>query len=110
MITEHDLVEINKHFSNGKIINKSSLQFALSYSKDTKDWIKHLAYLVRSILIDHIFEEGNKRTASALIMSVLEVHKLAYNPQKIDLMIIEILKKNINNITTLRRMIKDAIR
>jgi len=110
MIIEQDLIEINKQFSNGKIINKGSLQFALSYSKDTKDWIKQLAYLVRSILIDHIFEEGNKRTASALIMSALEVHKLTYNPQKIDLIIIEILKKNINNINILRRMIKDAIR
>jgi len=110
MITIEDLIAINKQFSNGNILNKSSLEFALSQGKHTKDWIKQLSYLVRTILIYHVFEEGNKRTVSALIMSFMEIHKLGYDPQKIDAAIVEILKKNINNMSKIRRMIKNAIR
>jgi len=109
MIKIEDLVTINKQFHKGIIINKSSLDFAVSSTKDTKDWIKQLAYIVRAILIDHVFEEGNKRTASALIMSILELQKLAYDPQKVDEIIIKIIKNNIISITNIRRMIKNAI-
>ena len=110
MITEKDIIQINKQFSNGDIVNYGSLAFALSQSKSTKDWIKQLAFLTRAIVVDHIFEEGNKRTASALIMSILEIHKLAYDPKKVDEVIIEILRKNINSINKIRRMIKNAVR
>ena len=105
-----DIVKINKQFDSGRIVNKSSLEFALSSSNDSKDWLKQLAYLVRAIIIDHIFEEGNKRTASALIMAVLEENKIAYDPQKVDAIIIEIIKNNITIINKIKRMIKDATR
>ena len=110
MINIEDLVQMNKQFDNGIVVNKSSLEFALSLSKNTKDWIKQLAYIVRAILIDHVFEEGNKRTASALIMSVIEIHKLGYDPYKVDELIIEILKDNITDINKIRREIKNVIR
>ncbi|MBI2667944.1 Fic family protein [Candidatus Woesearchaeota archaeon] len=110
MITKKDIVEINKEFDEGVIVNESSLDFALSANKNTKDWIKQLAYLVRAILIDHVFEEGNKRTSAALIMVFIEENKLIYDPQKVDQIVIEILKKNINNINKIRRMIKNAIK
>ena len=110
MIKIEDLIEINKQFDKGNIMNRGSLDFALSLSKNTKDWIKQLAYVVRAILIDHVFEEGNKRTASALIVSVMEIHKLEYDPMKVDEIIIGILKKNITNINKIRRMIKNATR
>lgn len=110
MIDKQDIININKEFDNGNLINKSSLEFALSSLRHSKDWVKQLSYLVRAILIDHVFEEGNKRTASALMMAIIEEHKLGYDPYKIDKIIIEILKKNINDITKIRRMIKDAIR
>jgi prophage maintenance system killer protein len=110
MINKQYIIEINKNFSNGRLINQSSLDFALSYSKTSKDWIKQLAYLVRSILLDHVFEEGNKRTAAALICAFIEFHNLAYDAYKVDTLIIEILTKKINNINKIRRIIKNVIR
>lgn len=110
MIGVEDLVKINKQFDSGRIVNEGSLRFALSNSKYTKDWTKQLAYFVRAILIDHVFEEGNKRTASALMMAVLEEYKIAYDPEKVDSIIIEIIKKNITSIDKIRRMIKDVTR
>jgi len=108
MITKETIININKEFDKGTVVNKSSLDFALSYAKSSKDWLKQLSLLVRSISLDHVFEEGNKRTASALVMGVLEERKLAYDPQKVDALIIEIILKNIRDIEKIRRLIRNA--
>ena len=110
MITKEDIINLNKEFDKGKLVNESSLDFAFSNFKHTKDWTKQLAYLVRAILIDHVFEEGNKRTSSALIIILLEIQKIDYDPISVDEIIIEILKKNITDINKIRRMIKNATR
>lgn len=110
MIDLEDIIIINKKFSNGNLVNKASLEFALSSLKETKDWVKQLAILIRAILIDHPFEEGNKRTAIALLGNQIESHRLAYDPYKADKVLFRIAKENINNIEKIRRMIKDVIR
>ena len=88
MFSVQDVIEVNKEFDKGKIVNEGSLEFALSSIKNTKDWITQLAYLIRSIVLDHVFEEGNKRTAVALIIAYAEAHKRAYDLTKIDKIII----------------------
>lgn len=110
MLNKDYLIKLNKEFEKGIVVNENSLDFALSSANKTKDWLKQLAYLIRAILIDHIFEEGNKRTASALIMSVLENQKIAFDPYKIDIIIVEIIKKNIININKIKMLIKNVIR
>ena len=110
MISKKGIITINRKFDSGIVVNASSLDFALSNLKTTKDWTKQLAYLVRAILIDHVFEEGNKRTAAALIMDFIEIQKLAYDSYKVDKLIIEIIKKNITDINKIRRLIKNVIR
>ena len=110
MITKELVVNVNKEFDKGMLVNKSSLDFALSYAKHSKDWLKQLALVVRSISLDHVFEEGNKRTASALIMGIFEEKKLAYDSHKVDELIINIITKNIRDIEKIRRLIRNAIR
>jgi len=109
MLTIADVVEINKSFDNGKLVNKSSLDFALSSCRKTKDWITQLAYLVRAITLDHVFEEGNKRTAVAVILAYLKAHKKAYDLHKVDSIIITIIQKQTNDITHIRRLLQNAI-
>ena len=110
MITKQDIIEMNKEFDKGRLVNKSSLDFAFSNIQHNKDWLKQSAYLTRAILINHVFEEGNKRTAALLLMTILETQKLAYDPKKVDELIITILKKNITNTNEIKRLIKNAIR
>ena len=110
MINKRDIIEINKQFNHGILVNEASLDFAFSNLEHTKDWLKQLAYITRAILIDHVFEEGNKRTTAALIMTILEYQKIAYNPKQVDEVVLIILKKNISDISKIRRLIKDAIR
>ena len=110
MLRKEDIIEINKQFDKGNVVNESSSEFALSQVSFTKNWLKQAAYLTRAVLIDHVFEEGNKRTVAAIIMAYFETHRLAYDIYKVDKAVIEILKKNIIQISTIMRLIKNAIR
>lgn len=103
-----EIVEINKKFANGVIVNKGSLEFALSATLNSKDWHEQLAYVIRALLCDHIFEDGNKRTAVAYLIAVLETFKYRYDSFKIDRLALKIAKNNISNIQTIRRMIEHA--
>lgn len=109
MLSIEDIVEINKQFDTGKLVNKSSLAFALSAAQKTKDWLTQLSYLIRSIVLDHVFEEGNKRTAVAVVFAHLKAHKKGYDVTKIDRIIIMVIQKQIQDIATIRRLLKDAI-
>ncbi|MBS3121895.1 hypothetical protein J4434_03365 [Candidatus Woesearchaeota archaeon] len=110
MLSKEDIISINKEFDKGIVVNNSSMEFAISHIEHSKNWLSQCAYLTRAILIDHIFEEGNKRTAAAVILTYFEIHKIAYDPYKVDKIIVEIITKNINDINKIKRMMKDAIR
>lgn len=105
----NEIVNINKRFAKGTVVNKSSLEFALSSIK-TKPWIDQVAYLVRAILLDHVFEDGNKRTAASIIIAYYTEFEIGFDPQKIALAILNIITKNINDINKIKRMIKNVVR
>jgi prophage maintenance system killer protein len=110
MLSLKDVIEINKEFGNGQIINEGSISYAISLTARSKNWLRTAALFTRSILIDHTFEDGNKRTAAAIIMLVMDINNVPYNPGKIPKIIVRILLKNITGITEIERCIKDAIR
>lgn len=110
MLSKEDLIEINKQFDRGVVVNHSSLEHVISIMNNTKDWLKQLSYLTRAILIDHIFEEGNKRTTAAIIITYFKAHKFAYDPYRLDKVIEKIVKNNITNIGEIGREIKSVIR
>lgn len=104
-----DIININKRFARGLVINQSSLEFALSSIK-SKPWIDQVAYLVRAILLDHVFEDGNKRTAASIIIAYYTEFEIGFDPQKIADVIIKITSKNINDMNKIKRMIKNVVR
>ena len=104
-----ELIKINKRFSSGRIINKASLEFAESALKSTKNWQEQAAYILRAIVADHAFEDGNKRTGTAYIIGLLETYKIPYDPFRVDKMVVT-MAKGAKSIEKIRRMIKNAIR
>ena len=106
MLSKKDVIEINKTFHTGKLANESSLEFALAQTYRSKNWLKTAAVLARAILIDHVFEDGNKRTAAGVIMTIMQMNNLSFSPQKMDVIIINITK---NNITSIREIEKEII-
>ncbi len=104
-----DIISMNQQFHQGNLLNESSLLFALDQANRSGSWLRACAHLVRAVLIDHVFEDGNKRTAAAIIVGFFEEKGLSFHPEKVAKAITTILLKNITSITTIERVIKDAI-
>ena len=64
----------------------------------------------RSILLDHVFEDGNKRTATAVILLIMQLNKIESSAEEIPKIVVKITKNNIKSIRELERCIKDGIR
>lgn len=109
ILTKKDIIALNMEFEDGSLHNDASLDFALSYARKTENWIKALALLVRAILLDHVFEEGNKRTTALLIKSYAEYEGHKTYDDKILKLIKKVILKKITSIRTIEEMIKDAI-
>ncbi len=109
MLTLKDIVAINTEFHEGKLVDPGSLDFALAYAKRTTNWAKALAYLVRAILIDHVFEDGNKRTAAALILLGAYTNGRTADKDRVARLVVRALKRNVTSIKAYEEMIKDAI-
>ena len=109
MLTLRDVVAINQEFHNGRIYNRSSLDFALEYSRRTTNWVKALAMVVRAILLDHVFEDGNKRTAAALILTEAYLQGFDVDKNRVARLIGRTLTKNITNMKEFEELIKDAL-
>jgi prophage maintenance system killer protein len=108
-ISKKDLIAINQHYDSGTVINSSSLDFALAQANESKSWLKSCAYLVRAVLLDHVFEEGNKRTAADIMVAFFEENDLQYDPDKITKGIVTMLKKNVTSIMKIEEVISNAI-
>lgn len=109
MLNKKDLIAINEKFSNGRIVNQSSIDFALDTTRKSRHWYKTMCLLTRAILIDHVFEDGNKRTAAAVIMAYLEMNDYNYHSDKIGKVVLQITKSNIRDVDEIGRLIHHAI-
>ena len=110
LLNKKDLIGINQQVGSiGKIHNEDSMDYALSIVKQNKSWLYELSHLVRSLLVDHCFEDGNKRTAIIIVITYFEENSLDYDKDKLIKTIWNISKKNISNINKLMRLIKNAI-
>ncbi|MBU1199888.1 MAG: Fic family protein [Nanoarchaeota archaeon] len=110
LINKKDLIRINQEIGEkGAFSNESTLDFALDIMKQKKSWLYELSYLVRSILVDHVFADGNKRTAFVLITIYLDEKNLDYDDQKLVKVVLEIAKNNIKNPKKITGLIKNAI-
>ena len=109
-ISKEDLIRINRGFDGG-LRNDASLDFALEKQEDNKlGAYKKLAYLLRAILVDHPFSDGNKRTATFLCMSFANEENLQVDKELLAHQIISIAKNNLTEIRTIADRIKTAIR
>ena len=109
VLSKKDIVSINREFHAGKVVNDSSLDFALDLTQKSRNWLKTAAVLTRAILIDHAFEDGNKRTAAAVILALADMNGVCCNPDRVNAAIVRMLLRNITDIRAIERLIKNAI-
>lgn len=108
MLSRKDVVEINKTFHSGKIANNSSLEFAVQELQQSKNWLKACALLARAIIIDHIFEDGNKRTSAGVIAAIMEMNGIRFSPERLNKAILTIAKQNITSIREIEKVIANV--
>ncbi len=108
-IRKEDIARIAKGFG-GNLRNSSSLDYALEKQDDKKLGIyKKLSYLLRAILVDHPFSDGNKKTAFFISLAFAEeCHKIV-NEELLKHQILSIATKNLANIRVIEERIKHAV-
>lgn len=107
MVTTQTVVWVNKKFSTGSLINKNSLDYAIK--TESSKIFGNLPYIIRALLVDHCFEDGNKRTAAFLLVNFCEENRIEVNQEKIIKTTINISRSNPKNIEKIRSMMKYAL-
>jgi len=109
-ISKKDLLRINHGFG-GDLRSDSSIDFAIDMQDNNKlgDY-KKLAYLLRAILVDYPFSDGNKRTATFLVLNFAEQSNKQVNRELLIHHIISIAKHNIIEIRNIENRLKNCIR
>jgi len=102
MVSSRELIKINlKH--GGSIINKSNLDYAVERANNEKNLYRSNAYLIRGIVVGHPFFDGNKSTASEIVLKRFEKQKIKCNEERFSKGIIKIAKLNESNINKITR-------
>lgn len=109
-ISKEEILRINQGFGGG-LRNDSSLDFAIDMLKNRKigDY-KKLAYLMRAILVDHPFSDGNKRTAMYIALKFTERTNKQVDRDLLLHHIVSIAKNNITKIKNIEYRMKNAIK
>ena len=109
-IIKEDIIRIGKGFG-GNIRNHSSLDYALKIQDDKKlGEYKKLAYLLRAILVDHPFSDGNKKAAMYAAFVFADEHKKQIDTELLKHHILSIASKNITDIEIISERMKNAIK
>ena len=109
-ISKEDLIRINKGFG-GNLHNEFSLDFALEQQKSNKfgEYTK-LAYLLRAILVDHAFSDGNKKTAMFVAYAFANELGKNVDDELLKHHILSIASKSIIDIKIIMERMKNAIK
>lgn len=111
ILNKKDIIGFNQQIGEeGEFSNESSLDFALSIAKTKRNWLYELSYLVRSLLVDHVFRDGNKRTCLLVIVYYLEENGKGFDKDKLLLVVKKIAKNNITNPLMIVRLIYNVVR
>ena len=108
-ISKEDLLRINQGFG-GNLASDSSLDYAIDMQNNKKLGIyKKLAYLMRAILVDHPFTDGNKRTATFLVLGFANENKKEVNKDILEHHITSIASQNITEIRNIEQRLRSCI-
>jgi len=109
-ISKENLLRINRGFG-GNIRSGSSIDYAIDMQKEKRiGEYKKLAYLLRAVLVDHPFSDGNKRTAMFIALAFAEENKKQVDRELLLHHIVSIAKQNITDIRNIEWRLKNAVR
>jgi len=105
-INKEDIVNINRRLG-GDLSRNGSLDYAVDKANQEKrNPYRKIAYLVRAIIVDHPFTDGNKRTALEIVVKEFYGHGIECDIEKLTKVITKIAKNNIHEIIKIERMLR----
>ncbi|MEK6927832.1 MAG: hypothetical protein AABX11_05360 [Nanoarchaeota archaeon] len=109
-ISKEELIRINKGFG-GILRNEASLDFAIDKQIESRlgEYTK-LSYLIRAILVDHVFQDGNKKTAMFIAFMFANQTTKKVDGELLKHHILSIASKNISDIEIITERMKNAIK
>ena len=108
-ISKELLLRINKGFG-GNLRSDSSLDYAIEIQMNNKlGEYKKIAYLLRAILVDPPFSDGNKRTATFIALKFAEQNKNQVDRDILVQQIVSISKQNIISIRNIEQRLRSCI-
>jgi len=109
-INKEDILRVNQGFGGG-LRSDSSLDYAIDIQNSKKLGIyKKLAYLMRAVLVDHPFTDGNKRTASFVASAFADENKKEVDMDMLLHHITSIASQNITEIRNIEWRLKSCIK
>ncbi len=110
-ITKKNIITINQEIGEqGEFVNESSLDFALSVANVKRNWLYEVSYIVRSLLVDHAFRDGNKRTSLIIITLYLDHYHQEYNPEQLVAAVTKIARGKSKDPVSIVRLLYHGIK
>jgi death-on-curing family protein len=73
-LSKEAIIEINKKFENGSMLNKGALEYIVYKVGNTRGVDRKAATLLMEIARKHAFTDGNKRTAFQSMIAFLKIN------------------------------------
>ena len=73
-LTKEAIIEINKQFENGTMLNEGTLEYIVYKVANTRGIDRKAATLLIEIARKHVFTDGNKRTAFESMLAFLKIN------------------------------------
>ena len=109
-LDKEDLIRINKGFG-GLLRNDASIDFALEQQENTKlGEYKKLAYLIRAILVDHPFSDGNKRTAITIVLTEFQEEGIKVDKYALQRTMVNLSKTGEGDLNKIERKLRRCTR
>ncbi len=105
-----ELIGVNKIFSEGKLINKSILEYALFNIEKSNDWQYNLITLLNAIICGHAFLDGNKRSGATLALWYFNKNNIAYDSNLFVKSIINVAKMKKPNFKKIQKEIHKCLK
>ena len=110
LLTKKDVIALNQEIGEGGVLhNESSLDFALHLAKVKRNWVYEASYLIRSLLIDHVFRDGNKRTALLVAIYYIEENGKESDKEKLVQLMKRIAKDRITHPVKIARLLYGTV-
>lgn len=99
------IVKLNKKHG-GNLINKSNLDFAVEKANNEKNIYKRNAHIIRGIIVNHPFLDGNKRTTTEIVLEDFKRNKYKCDKRKFEKGILNIAKQNEGNLNKISKRLR----